>query len=252
MDMIDQNEMEREIERLSPFLYDISLPNGLRTVTTELARRVSLETTRLEDLVECVVEPVEHRIGSLEGLSVLEVACNCGGLSIEVARRGAGSVIGTDPVSRYIEQAEFLKHALAIDNVEFRQLGIDQSPDLGCFDVTIACGLLYHLENPVGSIRALAEATRKMMVVDTQVLLNTSSPIWNMSIQPPVGLSHELASTGLWRETAICQLKPSVEAVLQLLSFLGFSEVEVLPVNADHRTNTRATGAIRTFIASRD
>ncbi len=130
--------------------------------------------------------------------------------------------------------------------------GIDASPGLGRFDVTICCGILYHLENPVGAMRALAEATEQVLVLDTQILVGETAPLWCMNIQPPVHRDSSLASTGLWRHHEIVQFKPSVEAVFRLLSFLGFKKVEVLPVDVHHGTETRRTGAIRTFIAVKD
>lgn len=251
-DPIDRETLERELERLSPFLHDIELPFGLRTVGSTTSQRTELEETRLQDLIECVLDPLLQRIDSLSGLSVLEVACNCGGLAIEAAKAGAKNVLGTDIVAHYIAQALLLKRALGIRNVDFRVAGIDASPGLGRFDVAICCGLLYHLENPVSAMRALAEATEQVLVLDTQILTGESAPLWHMNIQSPVHRDSLLASTGLWRHQEIVQFKPSVEAVLRLLSFLGFKKVEALPVDVRHGTEARRAGAVRTFIAFKD
>lgn len=73
-----------------------------------------------------------------------------------------------------------------------------------------------------------------------------------MKILPPLTPDHENASTGLWRDREVCQFTPSVEAVTQLLSYLGFRRVEMLPVDTASNTEPRRTGALRTFIAYKD
>lgn len=173
----ERTAIRREIERLSPFLHDLALPFGLRTVLPSTTRRPELEKNRLQDLIVSVLEPLQQRIGSLAGLRVLEVACNCGGLAIEAANRGAEAVLGIDPVPHYIEQALFLKRALDTRNVEFEIAGIEDTPNLGRFDVTICCGLLYHLESPVASMRAVAQATNRVLALDTQVVKDEPAPV---------------------------------------------------------------------------
>ena len=71
------------------------------------------------------------------------------------------------------------------------------------------------VENTVGSMRALAEATEQVLVLDTQVLAGEYAPLWHMNILPPITHDHPHASTGLWRSREVLQFKPSVEAVVQ-------------------------------------
>ena len=82
-DPLDRDALAHELERLAPWLHDVELPFGLSTVRSTTARRPEVEEIRLQDLIECVLNPLQERIGSLSGLNMLEVACNCGGLSIE-------------------------------------------------------------------------------------------------------------------------------------------------------------------------
>jgi tRNA (mo5U34)-methyltransferase len=106
---LTEQEIREEIERLSPFFHDIELPYGLRTYVPELSRRDS-ERKRLARLLRHFWPTLLSVYGgSLRGQRVLDLACNCGGLSVEAAKAGAEYVLGIDIVDRYLEQAEFVK-----------------------------------------------------------------------------------------------------------------------------------------------
>lgn len=245
------NFIRKEIERLSPFLHNVKLPFGLQTIPENTARRPDCENSRLMDLINAIIIPLENKLGSFIDMSFIEVACNCGGLAFEFAKRNAKKVLGTDITSHYIEQAQFISNALNIENIEFQVASIDDTKQFGSFDVSICCGLLYHLENPVSSLRALTQATNRIMVLDTQVLVGEEKPIWLSNVKESVNNNHLLASTGLWRENEIIQFRPSVPAVKQLLKFLGFKHIEVLPIDTNHPSKPRRNGAVRTFIAEK-
>jgi tRNA (mo5U34)-methyltransferase len=108
---VNEQEMKNELRRLAPFHHDIELPYGLATYVPELSRR-SIERTRLPNLLAHAWPPLlEMCGGTLKGRRVLDVACNCGGFSVEAARSGADFVLGTDVVDLYLEQARFVKAA---------------------------------------------------------------------------------------------------------------------------------------------
>ena len=112
--------------------------------------------------------------------------------------------------------------------------------EIGTHDVTLMLGLLYHLENPVRALRLARAITRKVFVIETQVVPHASGIVdWGARIfrRPMVGCFGIIDET---EEThaneasthGIC-LAPSIEALAWLLKRVGFSRVERLEVPAD-------------------
>jgi SAM-dependent methyltransferase len=196
--------------------------------------------------------------GSLEGLRVLDVACNCGGFSVEASKQGADYVLGVDAVDRYIEQASFVKRVLGLDNVEFRKRNVydlDAEED-GIFDVTLCFGLLYHLENPVLAMRKLGSITRRVMVVDTRTLpmpAGDRRPLWRMSEAPEAGsVDNPGTTTNLWRDRNYVQFVPTNSAVRRLLRSVGFDQVRRIKLTARGLSKTYYSRKRATFIAVRE
>ena len=52
-----------------------------------------------------------------------------------------------------------------------------KAAEIGVHDVTLMLGLLYHLENPVRVLRLARAVTRKMMVIETQVVPHMSGMV---------------------------------------------------------------------------
>ena len=228
---MNREKLQAEIERLAPWHHEVELPGGLRTSLPDAERR-PLDSTRLNDLVRLIWPALlEACGGSLEGKRVLDVACNCGGVSLEAARSGADYVLGIDVTPKYIEQANTLKRALSVTDVDFDLISIeDLDPErVGTFDVTLNFGLLYHLENPALAMKWLSAVTGNLMVVETALERSRpDQPFWRMDILGPVDDADRIASTGLWRRGEVCQFFPTARAVEELLGFVGFSRVRRL------------------------
>ncbi|MDH3196435.1 MAG: hypothetical protein OEL78_09000 [Hyphomicrobiales bacterium] len=62
-----------------------------------------------------------------------------------------------------------------------------------------------------------------------------------MNILQPISGGDRQASTGLWRSENICQFQPSVQAVVELLHFVGFKNDE-RDAEAIAEASTRPTG----------
>ena len=235
---MDTSEIESEVRRLAPWHHDIELPHGVHTHVPDLSKR-DVERTRTPNLIRHMWDKAEQACGgSLQGLRVLDVACNCGGFSVHAAQRGADYVLGFDIASRYIEQARFVQSQLDLPALDFQQLSIDDlDPEVhGTFDLTLCFGILYHLENPVGALKRLSAVTGSVMVVDTNLDPNTfgKAPLWRMNVARAASTKHKASSTALWRTEDSAQFRPNDRAVVELLKFVGFPDVERLePVEAD-------------------
>ncbi len=185
--------------------------------------------------------------GSLKGKRVLDVACNCGGFSVEAAKLGSEYVLGVDIVDRYIEQANFIKRALKLKQVEFRKMNIEDLvvPHGGEFDIMFCFGILYHLENFVSVMRRLSSMTKDVMLVDTEIWRTrfTRRPCWWMKM-PPIHRPE-------WNEEEFVEFQPNEAAVVQLLQFLGFPTVKKVRPRARGLRKEYYSGKRATFLAIR-
>jgi len=226
-----KQEIESEIKRLAPFHHKVDLPYGLSTFDPEFSLR-HREQTRLDALTRHVFPDLLKICGgSLKGKRVIDVASNAGGFSVEAANNGAEYVLGIDVADRYLEQANFIKQALGMSQIEFKKMPMEDcnEQDIGMFDIAFCFGILYHLENPVYAMKKLASVTREIMVVDANVFQTPFSrnSLWKMNV-PRVLESDDKSTTALWRTEKFCQFKPNVHAITELLTFLGFSKVDII------------------------
>ncbi|EAR53121.1 hypothetical protein OG2516_11676 [Oceanicola granulosus HTCC2516] len=93
----------------------------------------------------------------LQGASVLDIGCNAGFYSLEMARRGAGRVVGIDSDPHYLAQAEFAAERAGVE-LDLRQMDVYDVAALGeRFDLVIFMGVLYHLRHPLLALDLLYE-----------------------------------------------------------------------------------------------
>src|SRR5205814_6091825 len=108
---------------------------------------------------------------------------------------------------------------------------------LGRHDVVLCFGLIYHLEDPVGALRAAHALTKPggVCLVETQVVPNLSGPVdWGAYrfVKPLKGIfgivdeTYELHGPEM-SVTGIC-LAPSVEGLLWVMSAIGFKDVALI------------------------
>ena len=251
---MEKQEIESEIKRLAPFHHKVDLPHGLSTYDPEQSLR-RREQTRLDALTRHAFPALlEACGGSLEGKRVIDIACNAGGFSVAAAKQGAEHVLGIDVADRYIEQANFIKRALGMEQLEFRKMAMEDCSEetTGMFDVSFCFGILYHLEDPVFAMKKLSDVTREVMLVDASLVQTplSRSAIWKMSV-PRVVEEGDKSTTALWRTEKRVQFKPNKKAVIELLKFLGFPNVEVLKPRSRNLEFRYYRGKRVTFLATR-
>jgi 2-polyprenyl-3-methyl-5-hydroxy-6-metoxy-1,4-benzoquinol methylase len=184
--------------------------------------------------------------GSLQGLTVLDIACNAGFWSLQARRAGAASVRGVDVSAKNVEQAEFVRDVAGIDGVEYSVCTANDvsAAKLGQFDVSFFLGLLYHLDRPFEALERLHEVTRRYAVVDT-TLARSDVP----DGMPILKLEEDVVhAQNVSNRVA---LVPSKAAVPMMLKHAGFKDVFwVRNASSDLPLDYR-TGARMTFIAVR-
>jgi 2-polyprenyl-3-methyl-5-hydroxy-6-metoxy-1,4-benzoquinol methylase len=114
---------------------------------------------------------VQAQKGSLQGKTVLDIACNSGFWSIQCALHGA-TVVGFDGRPELIDQANLLRSIVGVENVQFRVMDYwHMSPEaLGqTFDIVLNLGILYHLPKPLEALERSVRMAREQVVLDTEV-----------------------------------------------------------------------------------
>lgn len=151
-----------EISRLGPWFHNLHLPDGTQTAPDHF----------LGDFPRYKWERLApHLPEDLEGWSALDIGCNAGYYSFELARRGA-SVTGMDLDPHYLRQAEWAARELGLEHrVEFRRMQVYElarHPEQ--FDLVLFMGVFYHLRYPLLGLDLVARCTRRLMVFQTLTL----------------------------------------------------------------------------------
>lgn len=258
---LTEQEIQSEVNRLAPFYHKVELPYGLSTVVPEVSRR-KVEYTRIANLVKHAFPAfIDVCGGSLQGKRVLDIACNCGGFALEAAKLESDYVLGIDIVDHYIEQANFIKRALGLNQIDFKLMNVENLDEstVGLFDVSFCFGILYHLENPIQVMKKLASVTKSIMLVDTAVVRTPvylrplfKMPMWQLNFPPISTADSKYASTNLWRnKEGIAEFRPNEGAVVELLKFLGFSQIVKIKPTQKGLEKRYYNGKRVTFLAIR-
>ena len=163
--------LRQQIERLGPWFHNLHLPDGTQTAPGHfLGDFPSFKWRQL----------APHLPERLDRWRVLDIGCNAGFYSFELARRG-GDVTGIDVDSHYLAQARWAARQLGLqDRVRFRRMQVYDLAHAGeRYDLVLFMGVFYHLRHPLLALDIVARAVERLMVFQTltmpgmQVLRNT-------------------------------------------------------------------------------
>jgi tRNA (mo5U34)-methyltransferase len=167
--------------------------------------------------------------GTLDGLRVLDVACNAGFWCLQAVNSGAAHVLGVDARSLHIDQAELVRDAYGIDpdRLEYRVLNIyDLSPEsVGVFDLCLAFRVLHHLRHPMLALDRLRAVCRALLVVDVRLTQDEGCVL---------KIHGEDTSESLYGVDGLA-LRPSKTAIEQMLLSSGFDDVRFVPPDPPER-----------------
>lgn len=140
-------DLTTRIEELGPWFHNLRL-DGIETAPDH----------PLGDYPDFKWQGFRHIVPEdLSGQTVLDIGCNAGFYSIEMARRGADRVVGIDSDPRYLAQAELAAEANGV-KIDLRQMSVYDVAQLGeKFDFVIFMGVLYHLRHPLLALDLLWE-----------------------------------------------------------------------------------------------
>jgi 2-polyprenyl-3-methyl-5-hydroxy-6-metoxy-1,4-benzoquinol methylase len=106
--------------------------------------------------------------GGLQGLRVADLGCLEGGFALAFAQRGA-EVVAVEARPDNLAKCALVKEQFGLPNLTFREADVKtfEAGTFGHFDVVLAMGILYHLDQPAAWLDAVARATRGVLFVDT-------------------------------------------------------------------------------------
>lgn len=220
--------------RAREWFYAYELPDGSTAPTYHGFDIQPIHDTRWSMIERCLDDRLA---GDRNELSALDLASHQGWFAINLARAGFGSVRGIDARNTHVEDSRLIASLYDLDGLDFRRGDIHalSAENTGTFDVVLMMGLLYHLENPIGALRACRDLCKNLCLIETQVVPGLTGHVDYGSYQYVKPL---MGSFGIIDETeethgpeasitGIC-LVPSLEALTWILRKVGFSRVDVL------------------------
>jgi len=151
--------LDGAIRDLGPWFHNLHLPGGEQTAPDHpLGDFPSFKWRHIGDALPA----------DLTGCRALDIGCNAGFYTFELARRGA-DVLAIDHDPHYLRQAEWARAQYDVPgSIEFRQMGVYDLAQLEeTFDLVLFLGVLYHLRYPMLGLDLVAERTRGTLVVQT-------------------------------------------------------------------------------------
>lgn len=158
----DSKPEEITIESLSPWFHNLHLPDGRQTAPDHF----------LGDFPRFKWQEIAGHIpADLSGWRALDVGCNAGFYSFELALRGA-QVVGIDSDPRYLRQAVWAARQFGLqERVSFRRMQVyDLVREPEEYDLILFLGVLYHLRYPLLGLDIVARKVKKLMVFQTLTL----------------------------------------------------------------------------------
>ena len=173
-----------------------------------------------------IAAPVAKMLGEDIGAStLLDIGCNCGFFTLEMAHRGVHSATGSDLRQENIDQAEFLKKAFGVKNANFYVQNIKDMADAGqTFDVVLNLGLMYHLSTPYEVLRTCYEMTERFCVVDTITHKEPFSGYHVALKDDSISIEGDLNF----------ELQPTYRGILDTIKAAGFLEVVEIVAPVDN------------------
>jgi tRNA (mo5U34)-methyltransferase len=152
-------ERAHEIAALGPWFHNLHLPDGAQTAPEHpLGDFPAFKWVEIE----------RHLPRDLSGWTALDIGCNAGFYSFQLAERGA-RVTGIDIEPLFLRQAEWAAREFRLnDRVEFRRMQVYDLAHSGeSFDLVLFMGVFYHLRYPMLGLDIVAACARRMLVFQT-------------------------------------------------------------------------------------
>lgn len=157
--------------------------------------------------------------GGFRGKRVLDVGCNDGFYGFEAEKRGADVVL-VDARKAATDRAELVKarfgHKAEIVCGDLQEMSLSEPSLAAPFDCTLFYGLLYHLSDPIETLRKMGSRTQRVIAIQTFINAFDDDPMFRI-IDEPVG------EPGAGTTSIVTT--PSQAAIAKCLLYAGFDHV---------------------------
>lgn len=151
-----RSSTEHEVAELGPWFHNLHLPDGTQTAPGH----------PLGDFPSFKWDEIApHLPEDLTGWEALDVGCNAGFYTFQLAGRGA-RLLSIDVDEHYLRQARWAAEKFGLsDRVQFQRMEVyDLARMDRRFDLILFMGVFYHLRYPLLALDVLASRVRKLMV----------------------------------------------------------------------------------------
>lgn len=154
-----QQNISEQLAQLAPWFHNLHLPDGTQTAPDHF----------LGDFPSYKWQAIApHLPQDLSGIHALDIGCNAGYYSFELAKRGA-QVTALDIDERYLNQARWAAQLFALsEQINFRQQAVYQL--IHCadqYDLVWFMGVFYHLRYPLLALDLVRRCCRGKMIFQT-------------------------------------------------------------------------------------
>ena len=148
-----------EVAGLAPWFHNLHLPGGITTAPDHPLG--DFPAYKWEQIAPAIPE-------DLRGARALDIGCNAGFYSFELAKRGA-DVVAVDHDPHYLRQARWAAEKQGLEtHIDLRQLDVYDLAHMGeTFDIVLFLGVLYHLRYPLLGLDIVSERVRGRLILQT-------------------------------------------------------------------------------------
>jgi tRNA (mo5U34)-methyltransferase len=154
-----------DIASLGPWFHNVHLPDGRQTCPDHWLG--DFPAFKWAEVASAIPE-------DLSGWSCLDIGCNAGFYTFELAKRGA-SVLGIDLDERYLKQARWVAGEFGLsDRVRFERMQVYDLARLNQrFDLVLFMGVLYHLRYPMLGLDIVCQKVDRLLLFQTLTMPGT-------------------------------------------------------------------------------
>lgn len=157
---MDTAAIHQRIEQFRPWFHNLHLPDGSQTAPDHFLG--DFPAYKWAELAAVLPD-------DLTGWRALDIGCNAGYYSFELARRGA-SVTAVDSNPHYLAQARWAGELLGLNpRIDYRQSQVYELADWEprSFDLVLFLGVFYHLRYPLLGLDIAARLVRRQLAFQT-------------------------------------------------------------------------------------
>jgi len=235
------DDLRVAVQELGPWNIPLRMAEGVSTMPNATLVEAAVATARILYRRDLIGGTVAALLGDdASQTSVLDIGCNNGFFSLDLADRGVGRVRGVDLRPENIAQAQFLAEHYGVGDVVFEVSDADALAPGEQWDVVLNLGVLYHVVNPLQFIRQTYELCTQFAIIDT---VCHREPVSAYVMFGEKDVAHY--SEG--RE--VYELHPTYRAAIDTIRYAGFREVFEVVGEADRPHPFYRDGERRCFLA---